>query len=74
MSFVSYTEHFSLACHVTHVKSNICSLPEQIIIYYTSSSFNSMLGIPFLIGNFLPDSGQTSDPSSTSTCKNVLTL
>lgn len=27
-----------------------------------------MLGIPFLIGNFLPDSGQTSDPSSTSTC------
>lgn len=41
----------------------------------TSSSFNSMLGIPFLIGNFLPDSGQTSDPSSTSTCiqkKNIL--
>ena len=41
----------------------------------TSSSFNSMFGIPFLIGNFFPDSGQTSDPSSTSTCiqkKNIL--
>lgn len=35
----------------------------------TSSSFNSILGIPFLIGNFLPDSGQTNEPSSTSICK-----
>jgi len=35
---------------------------------YTSSSFSSMFGIPFVIGNFLPVSGQTRKPSFTSTC------
>lgn len=33
---------------------------------HTSSSFNSMLGIPLLMGNSLPDSGHTNFPSITS--------
>ena len=51
--------------HIHSLNLQISSSLGQI---QTSSSFNSILGIPFLIGNFLPDSGQTNDPSSTSIC------
>ena len=37
------------------------------IISYTSSSLRSILGTPFFIGNFLPVSGHTKFPSSTTT-------
>ena len=33
---------------------------------YNSSSFNSMFGIPLLMGNCLPVSGHSKNPSSTS--------
>jgi len=36
---------------------------------HTSSSLSNMFGIPFVIGNFRPVSGQTRKPSFTSICK-----
>ena len=36
--------------------------------HYNSSSFNNIFGIPFVMGNFRPVSGQTRSPSFTSTC------
>ena len=38
---------------------------------YTSSSFNSMLGTPFVIGNLRPESGHTRYPSWTWTSSNA---
>lgn len=38
--------------------------------HHTSSSLSNMLGIPDVMGNFLPVSGHTSSPFITSTCYN----
>lgn len=37
-------------------------------VFYASSSFSSMLGIPLEMGNSRPDSGHFKQPSITSTC------